>query len=325
MGKLYESMNNCGEAEPLLQKALMIKKEVLSEKHPSTATSYSNLGSLYETLNDYSKAEPLLLKSLAIRKEVLGKNHPDTAQSYNNLGGLYVSAGNYGKAEPLFQKALAIRKKVQGENHPSTLMSYYNLGGTYLAMGKLAPALNIFKKTNTPAGEGHCYLARGDYKGALSQFEKSLAYLGESGQKELIIADHIGLGLSYEGLGSRASKASLEEAKTSLTRVRNEYERFIIEIKLKNLEVASLITTVKVDVKKIQKFFGPSAAILEYFTTKDKTYAWIITRDRITVHELPAGQREILDLVNNLLVPNISNKSKKPSPKMGKEVGSQLD
>lgn len=201
LGKLYESMNDYGKAEPLLQKALAIHKETLGEKHPSTATSYSNLGTLYKSMSDYGKAEPLLQKALVIKKKTLDEKHPSTATSYSNLGLLYESMGDYSKAESLLRKSLAIKKEALGETHPSTVTNYNNLGEIYLAMGKVDAALNIFKKTDSPTGVGRCYLARDDYKEALSQFEKSLSNIRKPTRKGLIIADHIGLGLSYEGLG----------------------------------------------------------------------------------------------------------------------------
>ena len=201
LGLLYQSTGDYARAEPLYQKALTIKKEVLGEKHPSTATSYNNLGLLYKSTGDYARAEPLYQKALTICKEVLGEKHPDTATSYNNLGLLYDSTGDYARAEPLYQKALTICKEVLGEKHPDTATSYNNLGLLYKSMGKVDTALSIFKKTGTPSGLGQCYLVQGDYKRAIEQFEESLSYSRKSGRKEFLIADHIGLGLSYEGLG----------------------------------------------------------------------------------------------------------------------------
>ena len=198
LGVLYDSMGDYAKAELLLQKALGIDKEVLGERHPDTATSYSSLGGLYYSMGDYAKAESLYQKALATRKEVLGEKHPNTATIYSNLGVLYDSIGDYAKAEPLHQKALATRKEVLGEKHPDTATSYSSLGALYISMGNVDKALSIFKKTGSPQGLGLCYLTQGDYKGALAQFEESLK---TPGQKELLIADYIGLGLSYEGLG----------------------------------------------------------------------------------------------------------------------------
>ena len=444
LGVLYEAMGDYAKAEAMYQKALPIIRKVLGEKHPHTAAGYNNLGLLYEAIGDYAKAEAMYQKALMIHKEVLGEKHPDTAASYNNLGNLYQAMGDYAKAKAMLQKALAINKEVLGGKHLHTVGSYSNMGHLYVSMGNVDAALNIFKKIEDLFGLGFCYLVQENYKSALAQFEKSLSYTRRSGAKEFIIANHIGLGFSFEGLGkygearkhfeqaietmedqwvtlpfsarktflegkaggfsrldayeglvsviikakkkgyeresllvaervksrtllemlaargargvgkedqeilakdrrlqkkiaglvtrrdkleekgAKASRGRLEEAKKSLTRARNEYERFINEVKLKNVEVASLITTEKVDVAKTQKLLDPSTAILEYFTTKDKTYAWVITRDRIALNEMDMGHDKILAMVDGFLVPNISNKSRRPAPKMLLSTGGDL-
>ena len=72
------------EAEPLYRHGLEIYERVLSENHPSTATSYNNLAFNLNAQGRYEAAEPLFRRSLEIRERVLGEEHPDTATSYNH-------------------------------------------------------------------------------------------------------------------------------------------------------------------------------------------------------------------------------------------------
>ena len=85
------------------------------QQHPSTATSYNNIGLSYGNLGDYPKALEYHFKALAIREKVLGKEHPDTAMSYNNIAGVYDSQGDYPKALEYHFKALDIKEKVLGK------------------------------------------------------------------------------------------------------------------------------------------------------------------------------------------------------------------
>ncbi len=127
-GLLLEEQIRYGEAQPLLQQALAIRKRVLGLEHPDTATSLNNLAFLYARQGNYPAAEPLYEQALAIRKRVLGLEHPDTASSLNNLAGLYESQGNYPAAEPLYEQALAICQRVLGEEHPTTKTVRANYG-----------------------------------------------------------------------------------------------------------------------------------------------------------------------------------------------------
>jgi tetratricopeptide (TPR) repeat protein len=66
------------EAEPLYNKALEIKRSVLSEGHTSIAIRLNNLAGLYQDQGLYAQAEPLMKEALEIFRQALGENHPHT-------------------------------------------------------------------------------------------------------------------------------------------------------------------------------------------------------------------------------------------------------
>lgn len=399
------------------------------------------VGQLYNQ-GRYQEAIPIAKRALAIKEKTLGPEHPAVATSLNNLAALYSVLGDYAKAEPLYKRALAICEKALGPEHSHVAASLNNLALLYLADGKVDDAFKIFKKQVNPIGHGACYLARSDYKKAKQEFQRSLEYTQKLGAKKLIITVHIGLGLSYEGigdfpraerhfkeaidvieaqwqtlglsarktflagqvganfsrldayegmvrviikekkpsyekaallyaervksrtllemlaakgakgvskkdqevlgkdrkfqqeiailrkrqdvltgLGSNAPKGEKETVDKTLNRTRKDYEQFINEVKLQDAELASLITVKDTPVEKIQSLLDPSTTILEYFTTKDKTYAWLITRDSIKVSEIDLGKKPLLSMVNDLLLPNISNKSRRPEFKLTISTG----
>jgi hypothetical protein len=47
------------QAEPLFQRALAIKEQVLGSNHPDTAITLDNLTGLYESMSRYKQAEAL--------------------------------------------------------------------------------------------------------------------------------------------------------------------------------------------------------------------------------------------------------------------------
>jgi tetratricopeptide (TPR) repeat protein len=73
------------EAEPLYQRALAIREQVLGPEHPDVATSLNDLALLYDSQGRYRHAEPLYQRALAIYKKVLGPEHTDVATILNNL------------------------------------------------------------------------------------------------------------------------------------------------------------------------------------------------------------------------------------------------
>jgi tetratricopeptide (TPR) repeat protein len=178
------------EAEPVLLRLVSLREKVLGKEHPSTATSYNNIGLTYDNMGDYAKALEYNFKALAIREKVLGKEHHDTATSYNNIGAVYKSQGDYPKALEYFFKALDIHEKVLGKEHPSTATSYNNIGTTYYNLGDYTKALEYHFKAldirEKVLGKEHpdtatsynnigtTYYNLGDYTKALEYLEKAL-------------------------------------------------------------------------------------------------------------------------------------------------------
>ena len=435
VGVVYVDLGKYRKAEKLHKRALAIDEKAYGRDHRNVARDLNNLAELYRELGAYLKAEPLSKRALAIHVKTYGLEHPKVATSLNNLGLLYYSLGDYSKAEPLFKRALAIWKKTLGSDHPYVALSLNNLGYLYLADENFHNAFKIFKKQDAPNGLGAFYLARGNNRKAAVEFQRALKRAQKYDLKEFIIGDHIGLGLSYEGmgdftrakrhfkkaihfieaqwqtlglsarkvflggevrasfsrldayegmvrviikekkqgyreesflyaervksrtlleilaikgvsgvdkkdrdvlakdrrfqqeittlrkrlhiltnLGNKAPERGKEAVERSLKESLQEYERFINEVKLIDAELASLITVEAIPVEKIQSLLDPSTTILEYFIAKDKTYAWLITKDHVSVHELNLGKKSLVAMVNEFLLPNISNRSRRPEP-----------
>ena len=83
------------QAQPLYEKALEIRRRLLTDDHPDTATSYNNLAVNLNAQGKYAEAQPLYEKALEIRRRLLTDDHPDTATSYNNLAVNLNAQGKY--------------------------------------------------------------------------------------------------------------------------------------------------------------------------------------------------------------------------------------
>ena len=134
------------EAEPIYQRALTIREQVLGPTHSHVATILNNLGLLYSHQGRYVEAKPLFQRALTIREQALGPMHPHVAQSLNNLAGLYQFQRRFAKTRHLYHRALRINKLALGANHPDVTSSLNNLGGLYDAQGKYAKAKLFYQR-----------------------------------------------------------------------------------------------------------------------------------------------------------------------------------
>jgi tetratricopeptide (TPR) repeat protein len=179
------------EAQPLLEKVLAIRRQVLGEEHPLTATNYHNLASILYKQDKYVEAEAGFRKALDIRRKALGEDHPDTATTYNNLASNLAAQGKHAEAEAGCRKALDIWRRALGEHHPDTATSYLNLAATLHAQHRYREAeagyrnaLDIYRKVlgeeHRLTAHGYTRLAfnlraQGKYAEAEAAFRKALA------------------------------------------------------------------------------------------------------------------------------------------------------
>jgi len=93
------------ENEPISLKALKLRKEVLSEKHPNTISSTASLAATYHQHGRSKETEEISVEVLQLRKEVLGEKHPDTISSMASLAATYHQQGRAKEAEELALRA----------------------------------------------------------------------------------------------------------------------------------------------------------------------------------------------------------------------------
>lgn len=145
-------------------------------------------------------------------------------------------------------------------------------------------------------------------KGKGTEDEGILARDREFQQKIAALREQISI---LEELGAKAPQGKKERVKEEMDRVVADYEIFIKEVELEKDEVASLIGAESVSVKKLQALLDPDTTLLEYYTAKDATYAWVVDNKSIKAYEIPVTAKSITAMVNDLLLPNISKRSRR--------------
>jgi tetratricopeptide (TPR) repeat protein len=196
------------EARPLFEKALEIRRRLLTDDHPDTAQSYNNLAGNLRDRGKYAQAQPLFEKALGIYRRLLTDDHPDTAESYNNLACVLDDQGKYAQSQPLFEKALVIYHRLLTDDHQYTAISYGNLAFNLKSQGKYAEAQPLFEKalevnrrllTDDHPQTARSYdnlagnlKAQGKYAEAQPLVEKALEV-----NRRLLTDDHPNTGLSY--------------------------------------------------------------------------------------------------------------------------------
>jgi tetratricopeptide (TPR) repeat protein len=144
--KALYAQGKYAEAQPLHEKALGIRRRLLTDDHPLTANSYEDVGYLLNAHGKYAEAQPLFEKALEIHRRLLTDDHPLTANSYGSLAFNLNAQGKYAAAQSLFEKALEISRRLLTDDHPDTATNYNDLAVNLNDQGKYAQAQPLYEK-----------------------------------------------------------------------------------------------------------------------------------------------------------------------------------
>jgi tetratricopeptide (TPR) repeat protein len=78
---LYVTQHKYAKAQPLLERLLAIREEVLGANHPKLQSPLQTLSEVYIAQHNYTAAEPLYRHLLSIQEKAVGQQHPEYAAS----------------------------------------------------------------------------------------------------------------------------------------------------------------------------------------------------------------------------------------------------
>lgn len=134
------------QAEPLLQKAVSLSKQLHGSKHAVTANCITKLGDFYEIISQFEAAEDQYKQALAIHEQASEQEEELIAIGLNNLGQLYSRMKKYTEAEQCYMKAIEIYNKYSKTFPESILTFLHNVTLFYLEQNNLEVAAQLQQK-----------------------------------------------------------------------------------------------------------------------------------------------------------------------------------
>ncbi len=146
IGGIYTDWGMLEEAEPLLKRALVLRRQFHGSGHPEVASTLNTLGLWYWRTGRYEEAERHYREALALRRYLLGNTHPDVARTLNNLGVLLQDRGDREAAERKYREALEIRQVSLPADDPQILTSMNTLAAILRDRGDYETAGALFRE-----------------------------------------------------------------------------------------------------------------------------------------------------------------------------------
>ena len=117
IGRVYQSLGKYDEAQPLLDRALQVRRTAFGTEHPSVAETLTHLGELSTLQGKYDVAEAQLREALARHDRRPGRESAEAATDLHLLGAVLVDRAKADEGRQMIQDALAIRQRVLPPGH----------------------------------------------------------------------------------------------------------------------------------------------------------------------------------------------------------------
>jgi serine/threonine-protein kinase len=117
IGEVYRSLAHYDRAQPLLTKALELRRSGLPAGHPEIADSLTHLAELHLARAELEPAEALFREALEARVRRHGREDPRTAAALEGLGRTLHRAQRLEEAEEALREALDTARRTLGGDH----------------------------------------------------------------------------------------------------------------------------------------------------------------------------------------------------------------
>ena len=145
-GEAYKSLQLMSEAEPLLERALAIRRDRLGDAHPDVGAAHDALGLLYELQGRFPEARRAFEQALAVYARAPEAPPLARANALHGLAFAQMRLGELDAAEATIREALALKGALYGEAHPEIAYSLNILGDIHTFQERYDDAIVVHRR-----------------------------------------------------------------------------------------------------------------------------------------------------------------------------------
>jgi len=284
-------------------------------------------------LGEYQRAVDHGEKLLKLAKD-LGYRQWE-GEGYRLLGDVALKQGNYNGAFSYYQQVVAMG---EGSVNPSVLLwSHVGLGRAHLSENKPDLAANDFERAMEIVETLRTFLESEDTRSSF--FEDKVQIYSETALVQLELGriaeafhttERARARAFLDLLGTRASlsknrelaaaemtfsrkvaelrlliaeddeEEEVQSRQEEIQALQRAYKEFLAKVGRESGEQASMVTVQPLNLKQVQEVLEPDQTLLEYFVTADRTYLWIVSRERLQVVTIAVSRKELSAKLNSL-------------------------
>ncbi|MCH8127114.1 tetratricopeptide repeat protein [candidate division KSB1 bacterium] len=251
-------------------------------------------GDFYRELDSGKKAARAYEQGLAISE---GLEDPELRwQLYLGRGKLWQDRGDDERAFYSFQAAVTTVEKIRAQAEVEEFKAgiIHNSFETYEAMVTLLVRMNRVE-------EAFEYVERARSRALLDRLGNTKIDSHDPTTQNLIVQERE-LRIKIQNLRSqiveeeddnKGLRGSESSYRHSIEKAQMDYQRLLLDIKLRHPEYNSLVSIDPFPVSTIQRLLTNKSALLEYFITEESTIIFVVTQENLQVFTVPEGKQSV--------------------------------
>jgi eukaryotic-like serine/threonine-protein kinase len=159
IGRTWQHLGRYERAQPLLERALALRRGIFGDANAVVAESLHHLARLHHARGELDAAEALFRQALHTQRQLRGDEHVQAARVLAGLAVVHRDRGEHAHAESLGREVLEMRRRILGEEHPEVAESLHALAEVLRRDGRYTDARPLFRQAlalrERLLGDGH--------------------------------------------------------------------------------------------------------------------------------------------------------------------------
>ncbi len=286
-------------AKNYLRKGLALSRSIRDERN--VASCQLSLARLFAETARSDSAFALTDSAVALSQKL---EIPELEwQGFDFLGDLWARQDSLQNARKSYQKAIHViekmRAQIRVENFQTGFLSdkmavYGKMIALLVRMKKPRQSFEFAERAKSRSfidllgnrkidfgrGASQSDLARGRaIRNKIQRLQNDLTLLYQKGEWTPVLKD------------------SVKKVRARLDSLRGAYDSFLNDLKIKNPELASMVTVEPVSAAVLQKTLDDSTALLAYYSLPTELVLWVLKRDTLTVFSRKISAKRLQNLV----------------------------
>lgn len=318
---LYSVRGKLQDAQALFRQALEIRIKAFGEEHPDTLATVGNLADNLVNAGLFVEAESLQKRALGTRLKTLGADHPFVALTRNSLALIYWRLGRLPAAiaeSRQSTQALIAHSRLEGGRLSSAGLATVGVVGRreldFRIFLALAHQLSDQNGSSRDALAAESFVAAQWARSSLTASavaQMSLRASAASPELSTIVRQRQDLagewktldGLLTAALTKPADARRLDDEtvwRSRLAAIQQDVARIDAKLETGFPDYAALASTAPVSARDAQALLAQDEALIQYFTTSEQSYVWVVTKDGAVFKKLSLNEQALGEQVHAL-------------------------